>query len=608
MVTSIGARHWVEQQLAVRQVARSYSAFRSACVGLSIAVAACGGKSERHGASQSSGGTAGGAGAGAFAGGMSSSPGGRHAGGSAGAAGSSTPQAGVSGVGGEGGALASCSQPTVPSVPLRRLSPFEYDNTVRDLLGVTTRPATSAFGAPAGSEQEPASASDVELYHELAHDLALELTRDTSRLARVIGCADTFTPEVECRARLIDELVPQLFRAPLPSDVREPMDAAFDNGAELGGTFASGARAVLELALQSPEFLYRVERGEPAPEVGPSVGRPSSYEMAARLSYFLRGGPPDPELRAAAAADQLKTKAQIKKQARRLVADEDARQVLAHFHLNHLGLLQPDWAKQPQLGAELAELMTQEVAAFVAYVAFAGSGDLRGLLTEPVAWVNGPLAAHYGMRGVAGTEFRPVAEPAQRAGLLTLGAFLSGRALAQGSNPAARGAGVRRALFCTVLPGHPGNGPQAPPPAGVTTRDRFLLAGNSSPTCAACHRLTDPIGFAFEHYDGLGRFRETEAGAPIDTTGEIVGSDVQGPFDGAVELGSRLAASVDVHACYADKWLSFAYGRDQLEEDRCSREALHTAFRDANGNIVELLVAVTQTDGFLYRPLSEVAP
>lgn len=520
-------------------------------------------------------------------------------------------QAGGSGEGGangSGGELHSCAEPSAPSVPLRRLSPFEYDNTVREVCGVTTNPAAAAFAdLPAASDREPASAADIEVYHALAHDLAIELTSTASRLVSVIGCDPMLIPESQCRAQLIDQLVPRLFRAPLSSEVREQMGKTFAVGAKLGGTFASGARAVLELALQSPEFLYRVELGEPAPDVSPWMFRPSSYEMAARLSYFLRGGPPDAELRAAAEHDQLRTKAQVAEHARRLLTERDARQVVAYFHLNHLGLLDPNWAKLAQLDDELAALMRQEVATFVDDVAFASAGNLRGLLTEPTTWLNGPLAAHYGVEGVTGEQFQRVSlEPAQRAGLLTLGAFLAGRSGA--SNPSARGAAVRRNLLCLALPGHPPGLVTPPPAPGGTTRERWELATSSSPTCTTCHRYTDPIGFAFEHYDGLGRFRETEAGKTIDVSGEIVESDAQGSFVGPGELGKLLASSVDVHDCYADKWLSFAYGRDQLDEDHCSRETLHAAFRESKGNILELLVAVTQTDGFLYRPISEVAP
>jgi hypothetical protein len=186
---------------------------------------------------------------------------------------------------------------------------------------------------------------------------------------------------------------------------------------------------------------------------------------------------------------------------------------------------------------------------------------------------------------------------------------LASGSIAGSSNPSQRGRWVHDKLLCTAVPSHPpGVGPSLPPAAGLTTRERFEQATLPNPACGACHRYVDPVGFAFEQYDAVGRFRETEAGKPIDASGEIIVGDAQGSFDGAVELAARLARSVDVQNCYADDWLTFAYGRYQLPEDACSREALHAAFAAAKGNVLELLVAVTQTDGFLYRPLNEVAP
>jgi hypothetical protein len=505
-----------------------------------------------------------------------------------------------------------CEAPTAPSIPLRRLSPFEYDNSVRDLFGIATRPATELFAKllPQGSNEEPASTLEVEAYHTLAHDLASELSSDPTRLSDAIGCDAALSAESICREQLMSELLPRIFRAPLRDDVRDQMDAALAMGEELGKSFASGARAVLEVALQSPEFLYRVEFGEAAPEQGAAIGRPLPHEMAVRLSYFLRGAPPDAALSKAAELGQLRTKAQIAEQARRLLSEQDAHDVVRQFHLGHLGLLAPDLSAHMDLGAALAESMIQETAQFVDEVTFQGDGDLNALLTAPFTWVNGPLAAHYGIAGVSGAAFARVAlDPTQRRGLLTQGAFLASHSTAGISNPSERGQWVRNKLLCTAIPPHPsGISLSLPPAAGLTTRERFEQSTASNPACAACHRLFDPIGFAFEHYDAVGKFREMEAGKPIDASGEIVNSDAQGSFTGALELAAQLANSRDVQNCYADDWLTFAYGRSQLPEDECSREALHAAFAAGKGNILELLVAVTQTDGFLYRPLNEVAP
>jgi len=518
---------------------------------------------------------------------------------------------GIAGAAG-GGVADDCTEPRAASVPLRRLTPFEYDNTLRDLFGLSARRATELFAQliPNGRSEEPVTAAEVEAYHRLAHALASELSSDPQQLSAAIGCDPALSEESICREQLIGELLPRMFRAPLTDDVRNQMEAVFTTGEELGASFASGVRAVLEVALQSPEFLYRVEFGEAAPDLGPAMGRPLPHEMAVRLSYFLRGAPPDAELSRAAELGQLQTKAQIATQARRLLREPGAHDVVRQFYLQHLGLLAPDLAAHAELGSDVAQLMVQETTAFIDDVTFGDEGDLNALLTAPFTWLNGPLAQHYGVAGVTGSAFQRVeVDSAERAGLLTQGLFLASTSSAGSSSPSRRGVWVRRNLLCAPIPSSPpGIDQNVPPVPGLSTRERFEQAVNANVNCVTCHRFFDPIGFTLEHFDAVGRYRETEAGKPIDASGEIVDSDVQGPVDGASELASRLASSVDVRDCYADGWLTFAYGRPFAEEDACSREALHAAFAEAKGNVLELLVAVTQTDGFLYRPLSEVAP
>jgi hypothetical protein len=138
----------------------------------------------------------------------------------------------------------------------------------------------------------------------------------------------------------------------------------------------------------------------------------------------------------------------------------------------------------------------------------------------------------------------------------------------------------------------------------LTTRERIEQA-TASPACAACHQIIDGVGFPFEHYDAVGRWRDTENGKPIDASGNLVMTDVKGTFDGAIELGVRLARSQDARSCYVGKWMAFAYGRPEAPEDACSRRLLMDDFARTDGSVRELLVALTQTEAFLTRPLTQ---
>jgi hypothetical protein len=143
----------------------------------------------------------------------------------------------------------------------------------------------------------------------------------------------------------------------------------------------------------------------------------------------------------------------------------------------------------------------------------------------------------------------------------------------------------------------------APPMRAGETRRAWLERVAASGTCASCHAQIDPLGFAFEHYDAAGAWRDAENGAAIDSHVTIAGADVAGSFDGAIDLIARLAASPDVQRCQVRKWMEAAYGRGLVAGDACSRGQAEQGFTASGGDIRELLVGLTQTEAFLYyRP------
>jgi Protein of unknown function (DUF1592)/Protein of unknown function (DUF1588)/Protein of unknown function (DUF1585)/Protein of unknown function (DUF1595)/Protein of unknown function (DUF1587) len=552
------------------------------------------------------------------AGGGVGSPG---AGGSAGSGGPGGWGGGTAGAGGQpidaGGNDATsvaCPSTAPAPAPLRRLTRFEYNNTVRDLFMNAARPADvlPADGFTNVAAEMPLSPVLVEGYHQLAHDFAIAATKDAASVAALLGCDAATAGEQACTQKLIGELVPRIFRRPAAPDDASELGQVFAAGAALGGGFAGGVRAVLEVALQSPEFLYRVEIGEPIGAAAPGIGRPTAYETAARLSYLLWGSTPDAQLLAAAAAGQLSTKAQIAAQARRLLADARAHDVVRYFTFQLMRLHDIDYLDRrldanAGFTAEIAGLLLEETRLFIDEVTWQGPGDFRALLTSPVSFLNAPLASFYGVPGVTGTGFSKVSlDPTRRGGLLTQPSVLATTSYATYTSPTQRGMLVLRELLCADIPAPPPNVPILPPPSSptLTTRERLEEATSSAP-CNACHRIIDGVGFGFEHYDAVGRWRDTESGRPIDASGELVMSDVKGTFDGAIELGARLARSQDARSCYVGKWMAFAYGRPEAPEDACSRRLLMEDFARTDGSVRELLVALTQTEAFLTRPLTQ---
>jgi hypothetical protein len=241
--------------------------------------------------------------------------------------------------------------------------------------------------------------------------------------------------------------------------------------------------------------------------------------------------------------------------------------------------------------------------AFVEHVIFDGEGDLWTLLTAPYSFMNGELAAYYGVEGPAEGWDRVEMDPARYAGIMTHASILATNAKANQTSPVHRGKFVREQLLCQILPPPPDDIDIVPPDLdpNLTTRERFA-EHSENPYCAGCHHLMDPIGFGFEHFDGIGRWRDMENGIAIDASGEITNSaDVGGTFDGVTELAYRLGASRQVGECMTRQWFRYANGRGETPDDECTMEHLFESFEGSDRNIRELLVAITTTDAFQYR-------
>jgi hypothetical protein len=267
--------------------------------------------------------------------------------------------------------------------------------------------------------------------------------------------------------------------------------------------------------------------------------------------------------------------------------------------------LEKDATVYPAFNSTIAGLMQQETQLFLDDVVWKENGSLATFFTAPFTFVNGPLAQYYGISGVTGDAFvKTSLDPAQRAGLLTQGAILSKQAKPNQTSPVLRGKFVREQLLCQPLP---------PPPANIsikvpdlsptlTTRERFSQH-SVSPACAVCHHLMDPIGLGFETFDGSGVYRATENGQPVDMSGTVNEADaeLQGPFNGVVDLEKKLGQSSTVQQCVTTQWFRYAYGRAETTADACSMAALSDRFAAGGFKVSDLLAALTQTKAFLYR-------
>ena len=494
--------------------------------------------------------------------------------------------------------------------PIRRMTRFEYNNTVRDLLGDTSEPA-SAFVVEeeALGFNNQASALGVtqllaEQYMEAAEVVSQSATANLGEL--LDGCDPASAGDEVCGQEFVESFGRRAFRRPLASDEIDRLMGVFSWGlAEYD--FKTGIELAIQAVLQSPHFLYRVEFGMPDPIEG-DVVQLNHYEVASRLSYMLWSSMPDDELLAAAAAGELGTSEEIAAQARRMLDDDRARAAVANFHtqwlqLNNIENVNKDAATYPDYDPALRTLWKAETEAFLDYVVFEGEGDVATLLTAPYSLMNAELAAFYGVDGPSGEGFELVElDEAQRAGFLTHASLLAVHAKPNQSSPVHRGKFVREQLLCQILQPPPPDlmveAPEVDPTA--TTREKFA-EHSTNPACSGCHQLMDPIGFGFEHYDGIGKWRDLDHDLAVDASGELVQTDIDGAFDGAVELAHKLAESEQVRQCVANQLLRYALAATRMNLSPCMVDGIAKKFEASGGDLRELLIAVVTSDAFRYR-------
>ncbi len=508
--------------------------------------------------------------------------------------------------------------------PVRRLNRWEYNNAVADLLGDSTAPAAAfgadeeAYGFNNNAEALLMSATLVEKYLAASEILSVAAAKKTAQWAW-LKCdeAAQVAKEASCAEAFIAGFGLRAFRRPLLEDETKAFATMYASGKsmalkDIDGTpltpFQSGAALVMQAALVSPEFLYRIEwRPTADSSAAPSGPKPvNGYEMASRLSFLLWGALPDEALYKAAAQGKLSTPEEIAEQTERMLKHPNARRMVRQFHLSWLdfdriGSVGKASTVFPQYSPKLGQTMREETERFIESVVFEGSARYEELLTAPYTLVDDSLAAVYGLAAPAPGTWAKAASP-ERSGLLTQGVLMSIYGHSDQTSPVLRGKLIRESLLCQELQPPPANVSTDLPPMTVarTARERFAQH-SADKKCFGCHRLMDDIGFGFENFDGIGRFRASENDQPIDATSTLVDTDNDGPFTGPKELGERLVKSKEARACYVTQWFRFAYGRGSVEADACTLERLNEAFDTSDGNIQSLLLALTQTDAFRFQ-------
>jgi hypothetical protein len=502
------------------------------------------------------------------------------------------------------------------SYALRRLSLVEYQNTIRDLLGVTLTDADRrGFSADQvihggfGNGAAIVTSTDSRQFMDVSSKIADAAVADLGKLLPPGCAAPAAGDEKSCIAKFVDQFGLRAFRRPPTMEETSALTGLYDKlrGSEIGAPFNEAVHDIVLAVLQSPEFLYRWEvDGQPIKD-GDLI-KFGPYEIASRLSYFLWASMPDDALFAAAKSGGLSKPDDIAREAGRLLKDERAKDGMRDFHLQWLGIYGVDELEKDPVfttySPEVAKAMLAETSAFInnTMLGAGASGKLEAFFTSSTSYVNAALAKHYGVSGVTSAEPQKVElNPQQRAGILTHGSYLAKHSKEVDSFPIARGLHVLRQVLCVEIPEPNIMLPPAPEQKpGVTTR-KLYADFTAAAACQACHAQINGAGFAFENYDAAGGYREKDEGQVVDASGTLDLPSGKITYKNAIDLVKAIAQTPEARDCLARNWMRSLLRRDENKLDGGSLKAISQAFSASNFDMRELVVSLTKTRAFTHR-------
>ena len=406
---------------------------------------------------------------------------------------------------------------------------------------------------------------------------------DTPSRRRIFACRPA-TPreEVPCARKILTAIARRAYRRPLTPAQTDQLTTAFESGRSRQRSFDGGVRRGLAQILTNPQFLFRFE-ADPTNVAPDAPYRLGDFELASRLSFFLWSSIPDDELLRVAAQKRLGNPAVLEQQVRRMLADQKADALIQNFvgqwlYLRNLKRFAPDQPLFPDFDDNLRQTFRRETEMFCGSV-LRGDKNVLELLNADYTFVNERLAKHYGIPGVYGDQFRRVTiHDENRRGLLGQGSILAVTSYANRTSPVLRGKWILTNIVGTPPPPPPPNVPalkENAPGQNLTLKER-TLAHRADPACAGCHRPMDPLGFALEGFDAIGRERTMDGTMRVDTSGEFADGT---KIDGAADLRQRLLSRPDEFVgTLTERLMTYAIGRPAGFNDM---PAIRSIVRDA---------------------------
>jgi hypothetical protein len=490
----------------------------------------------------------------------------------------------------------------------QRLTSAQYRNVVRDVFGpqVVVPPAldpdTSQNGfLSVGASFTSISDRGIEQYETAAYSVASQAMADATILPKLLVCTPSGPADAACARQSLAPLGRRLWRRPLADDELATLGAVVTKAGAALGDFNKGFEFGIAALLQSSSFLFRPSIGEVDPATGER--RYTALELASRLSFFLTNSGPDDELLDAAASGDLLTDRGLTAQAQRLLALPAARGAIRNFFTEYLGLdalLQ--LSKDPKIfttfSPDIGPAAREETLRLVEYHLFDLDADYRDLFTTRTTFVNPKLASMYEVLAPDPVEFVRVELPEDgpRRGLLGHLSFLALNAHPVSSSATLRGKFIQTRFLCNTIPSPPVNVNTAlPEPTGTTRTLRERVQQHLvDPGCKNCHLRMDPVGLGFENFDGIGRYRRLDNGAPIDASGDLDGA----PFTDALSLGATIHDHPDLGPCFARNLYRYATSFKEGSADEPTILALSQEFRATGYKVRSLMLAIALSPAF----------
>jgi len=519
--------------------------------------------------------------------------------------------------------LAACGErepQTIGAPPdMRRLTTEQYYNIVHDIFGshiqVAGRfdPLVRTHGLFAvGARSAPITPAGFEEFYNVARAVARQVLTKGNREV-LLPCTPMVLDDADetCARQFFTEVGRLLYRRALTSsEIDTAVEAANEVAAQMGN-FYEGIEFSLTGLLVSPSFLFIIDSTEPLASEGVGV-QLTAYAKASRLSFLLWNTGPDDMLLIAAETGELNTKKGLQQQVERMIDSPFLERGISAFFEDFLDLekfetLEKDTIIYPAYSIATAESAKEQLLRTIIYHVVEQDSPYPELFTTRKTFIDPSLGRVYKLpvnRPDGGWQPYEFPENDPRAGILTQMAFLSLYSHPGRSSATLRGKAVRELVLCQKVPDPPGdvdfslfNDPNAP---NRTARDR-LTAHSTVPSCAGCHKLTDPIGLGFEEFDGIGQFRISEREADIDPAGELDGVS----YEDAKGLAQTIREHPGVPACVANQLYAYGTGRSSTSEEREFIAYLQKQFADSGYSLVDLLRDITTSTAFYAVRLPE---